>query len=302
MKFLSLIRFQLIVISFSFCLPAFSNDEARKIVFVAGNRSHGWGAHEFNAGCLLMEAHLKEALGDNVKTRVYKSGWPKSVDSFKDADAIILFMDGGGGHPINRNLEQVKKEIDRGCGLMCMHYAVEVPVGKSGKALQNWIGGYYETGWSINPHWIAESRLNKNHPITRGVNNFKVKDEWYFNMRFREGKNGVTPILEAVPDDNARSGKSSWPRGPKKHIVEASGKSETLCWSVERNDGGRGVGFTGAHFHSNFADDGFRKLVLNAVAWTAGLDIPDKGLITHRPNEKELDSNQDFKKPNLSKK
>ena len=83
--------------------------------------------------------------------------------------------------------------------------------------------------------------------------------------------------------------------------MEASGKSETLCWSVERVDGGRGVGFTGAHFHSNFADDGFRKLVLNAVAWTAGLDIPDKGLITHRPNEKELDENQDFKKPSLSK-
>ena len=62
------------------------------------------------------------------------------------------------------------------------------------------------------------------------------------------------------------------------------------------------MGFTGAHFHSNFADDGFRKLVLNAVAWTAGLDIPDKGLITHRPNEKELDENQDFKKPSLSKK
>ena len=110
------------------------------------------------------------------------------------------------------------------------------------------------------------------------MEDFKVKDEWYFNMRFREGKEGVTSVLDAVPDDNARSGKSSWPRGPKKHILEASGKSETLCWSVERNDGGRGVGFTGAHFHSNFADDGFRKLVLNAVAWTAGVDIPEKGL------------------------
>ncbi len=276
-------------------------NDVTKIVFVAGNRSHGWGAHEFNAGSLLMESHLKEALGEKIETVVYKNGWPKNQDSFDGADAIVLFMDGGGGHPINRNLVQVKKEIDRGCGLMCMHYAVEVPLGKSGKALQNWIGGYYETGWSINPHWIAESRLNRKHPISFGVEDFKVKDEWYFNMRFREGKEGVTSVLDAVPDDNARSGRSSWPRGPKKHIVEASGRAETLCWSVERKDGGRGVGFTGAHFHYNFGNDGFRKLVLNAVAWTAGLEIPKKGLVTHRPDEVELDANQDFKKPEKKK-
>ena len=120
-------------------------------------------------------------------------------------------------------------------------------------------------------------------------------------MRFRQGKEGVTSVLDAVPDDNARSGRSSWPRGPKKHIVEASGRAETLCWSVERNDGGRGVGFTGAHFHYNFGNDGFRKLVLNAVAWTAGLEIPKNGLVTHRPDELELDANQDFKKPEKKK-
>ena len=295
-----------ILCSFIATISFFSHDlvhanDVTKIVFVAGNRSHGWGAHEFNAGCMLMESHLKEALGEKVETVVYKNGWPKNQDPFVDADAIVLFMDGGGGHPINRNLEQVKKEIDRGCGLMCMHYAVEVPVGNSGKALQNWIGGYYETGWSINPHWIAESKLNRKHPITFGVQDFKVKDEWYFNMRFRQGKEGVTSVLDAVPDDNARSGRSSWPRGPKKHIVEASGRAETLCWSVERNDGGRGVGFTGAHFHYNFGNDGFRKLVLNAVAWTAGLEIPKNGLVTHRPDEVELDANQDFKKPEKKK-
>ena len=294
-------RLILFALSLTLIEITYSKDTA-KIVFIAGNKSHGWGAHEFNAGSLLMEAHLKEALGSKIETVVHKNGWPKIENPFVGADAIILFMDGGGGHPINKRLDQVKKEIDRGCGLMCMHYAVEVPVGRSGKALQEWIGGYYETGWSINPHWVAESKLNRNHPISNGVVDFKVKDEWYFNMRFREGKKGVTNILQAIPDDQARSGKSSWPRGPKKHIVDASGRAETLCWSVERSDGGRGVGFTGAHFHSNFADDGFRKLVLNAVAWTAGLDVPNNGLVTHKPNEAELDANQDFKKPGNKKK
>ena len=183
-------RFLLFALSLTLIEITYSKDTA-KIVFIAGNKSHGWGAHEFNAGSLLMEAHLKEALGSKIETVVHKNGWPKIENPFVGADAIILFMDGGGGHPINKRLDQVKKEIDRGCGLMCMHYAVEVPVGRSGKALQEWIGGYYETGWSINPHWVAESKLNRNHPISNGVVDFKVKDEWYFNMRFREGKKGL---------------------------------------------------------------------------------------------------------------
>ena len=99
---------------------SFTKDSA-KIVLVAGHKSHGWGAHEFNAGCLLMEAHLKEALGNDVDVVVHRNGWPKDPEAFKGADTIVLFMDGGGRHPINRRLDQVKKEIDRGCGLMCMH-------------------------------------------------------------------------------------------------------------------------------------------------------------------------------------
>ncbi len=291
----------LLSLSFLFGGEATGADPA-KIVLVAGGKSHGWGAHEFNAGCLLMQAHLREALGDKVDVAVHRDGWPEAPDAFEGADAVVLFMDGGGGHPINKHLDQVKAAVDKGCGLMCMHYAVEVPVGRSGKALMEWIGGYYESGWSINPHWVADSKLNRDHPATRGVEDFAVKDEWYYNMRFREGKRGVTSILEAVPDEEARSGSTSWPRGPKKHIVDAAGRSEVLCWSVEREDGGRGVGFTGAHFHANFADDGFRKLVLNTVAWTAGIEVPEGGLTTHRPTEEELDANQDFPEKNPRKK
>ena len=72
-------------------------------------------------------------------------------------------------------------------------------------------------------------------------------------------------------------GKSSSPRGPYKHIVEANGRDEILAWAVERPDGGRGFGFTGGHFHKNFANDDFRTLVLNAILWTAKVEVPSTG-------------------------
>ena len=84
---------------------------------------------------------------------------------------------------------------------------------------------------------------------------------------------GITPILAAKPDDETRQGKSSSPRGPYPHIVADSGREEVLAWAVERSDGGRGFGFTGAHFHRNWGNENFRKIILNALLWTAHAEV-----------------------------
>ena len=58
-------------------------------------------------------------------------------------------------------------------------------------------------------------------------------------------------------------------RRPYDHIVPASGRMEAMIWAVERQDGGRGFGFTGGHFHDNSGNDDFRKAVLNWLVWVA---------------------------------
>ena len=69
---------------------------------VAGIRSHGYGAHEFNAGCLLLEKSLKSAAPE-IETTVILNGWPKDPKAFAEADGILLFMNGGNGHPIREH-------------------------------------------------------------------------------------------------------------------------------------------------------------------------------------------------------
>ncbi len=252
--------------------------DTAKIVLVAGRPSHGPGDHEFNAGCKLLAKCLGEQPG--VEPVFVTGGWPADESVFDGARAVVFFMDGGGGHPIIQKdrLEIVQKLTDKGVGIACLHYAVEVPKGKPGDKFLDWIGGYYETGYSTNPHWVADIVSLPEHPITRGVKPFSIKDEWYFNIRFRPEMKGITPILSAKPDDKTREGTSSSPRGPYSHIVEAKGRDEVLAWAVERQDGGRGFGFTGAHTHNNWGDANFRKLVLNALLWTAKLDVPTDGV------------------------
>ncbi len=51
-----------------------------------------------------------------------------------------------------------------------------------------------------------------------------------------------------------------------------------VCWARERADGGRGFGFTGGHVHWNWGNEQFRRLILNAIVWSAGVDVPANGV------------------------
>ena len=107
-------------------------DGRKKIVMVAGTPSHAPGAHEFNAGTMLLNKCLDDVPG--VVTAAYYNGWPDDPTAFDNADSILLYMDGGGRHPvIQRNrLAEIDQLMKRGVGLCCAHYAVEVPKEKGG--------------------------------------------------------------------------------------------------------------------------------------------------------------------------
>jgi type 1 glutamine amidotransferase len=272
-------------------MPLHAAEGKKKIVLVAGKDSHGRGEHEFRAGCMILQKALNENM-PGIDAVCTFDGWPADNAIFDNAAAVVIYCDGGGGHPIRQQWAFVEGLIKKGVGLGCMHYGVEIPKGAGGgDNFMAWIGGFYEDGFSINPHWSAPTKLADGHPVTRGVKSFSVRDEWYFNIRFPEDKKGWTSILEAVPDDEARSGKTSWPRGPREIITKASGRSETLMWTLERPDGGRGFGFTGGHFHKNWANDDQRKVVLNAIAWIAKVDIPEAGVNSKTPTPEEMDAN-----------
>jgi type 1 glutamine amidotransferase len=272
-----------------------------KIVLIAGKPSHGPGAHEFNAGTKLLVKCLDEVPG--IEPVFVAGGWPEDEGVFQGAKAVVFFMDGGKNHPMIQGdrLKTMRRLMDQGVGLACLHYAVEVPKGEPGDTFLDWIGGYYETDFSTNPHWTAEIKSLPDHPITRGVHPFAIVDEWYYNIRFRPEMKGITPIVVAKPDDEARLGKTSSPRRVMPHIAAARGRDEVLAWAVERPDGGRGFGFTGGHFHKNWGNPDFRTLVLNAILWTAKLEVPSGG-VQCNVSEEELQKNLDPKPAPKAKK
>jgi type 1 glutamine amidotransferase len=254
--------------------------EDKKIVFLAGPPSHGPGDHEHRAGCLLFKSCLDKVPG--VVSEVYSNGWPQNPEAaFAGAATLVVYSDGGGGHPLLQadRLKTVGDLMKKGVGLVCLHYAVEATKEKGEKEFVDWIGGCFETDWSVNPTWNAEYKSLPLHAITRGVNPFSTNDEWYFHMRFRESMRGVQPILQAVAPVSTMD-RPDGPHEGNPAVREAvkRGEPQILAWACERPDGGRGFGFTGGHFHSNWGNDDCRKLVLNAILWTAKVEVPAAGI------------------------
>ncbi|MEZ5303699.1 MAG: DUF1080 domain-containing protein [Verrucomicrobiales bacterium] len=55
------------------------DDGRKKVVFVSGNPSHGWGAHEHYAGNVLLAKRLNKAMPDKIHAVVYKGGWYRAI-------------------------------------------------------------------------------------------------------------------------------------------------------------------------------------------------------------------------------
>ncbi len=279
-----------------------------KLVLVAGKPSHPPRMHEFNAGAQLLAKCLAQA-APNLKVETVLNGWPADESVFEGADAVVFYMDGGAKHEVvqegGARLAKIEAWVKKGVGIGCMHYGVEVVADQAGDQFKRWIGGHYENSYSCNPMWEPSFEQFPEHPITRGVKPFQIRDEWYFNMRFADafsaegasaGSGGTkfVPILVAKPSDEVRGGPYVAPKGPYPHIQAASGRPEAMMWAVERPDGGRGFGFTGGHFHDNWGNDQFRKTVLNALVWVANGEVPTEG-IASTISPADLDANLDPK-------
>ena len=251
----------------------------RKIVLIAGPiTGHPKHAHEYEKNVILLK-HLLDTCPNvkGIKTEVHFKGWPEDEKTLDDADTIVMISDGGDhretDHPlyVGDRFKTLAKQMARGCGFVQFHWTTFNP-SRVHDQITEWVGGYfdYEKGPAANKWfsaiqtWEGPTTLGSpEHPISRGVNPFSIREEFYFNLRFREQDTRVKPIIVTRPP--------------------GSKVDQTVGWAVERQAGGRGFGFTGGHFYANWWQPDFRRMVLNAIVWTAKVDVPAGGVESTLP-------------------
>ena len=239
----------------------------KRIAFLTAKPSHGEGFHDWDQDAALVKDYLVHARNmDPPQIDTHNDGWPKDDSMLDSVDAVVFFADGREHHPlaVPGRIEKIRELAKRGKGVAFLHYSIDPPEGALPDFL-DWMGGSYEVGLSQNPiNEVKVTPVVNGHPITRGCGGYVVEDEWYFDIRLRPNDANVVPIL---------TGKLP-PRDPQDKV---------LSWAYTRPNGGRGFGFAGGHFHKNWSMEPFRKLVLNGILWTAGIEVPKDGVSTMQP-------------------
>lgn len=266
------------------CAPVVLGEEAgaprkRKIVLVAGVKSHGPegnGVHDYPWSVRLIKAMLDHSnVSGLVDVEYHLNGWPKDESTLDSADTLVIISDGRDGdkyseapHLISdERVAFVDKQMKRGCGLVTFHFSTFAP-NKYAESVLKWNGGFFQWETDGQRKWFSnikemEAPLTLDapaHPASSGVQPFKLKEEFYYDIKFKADDKALTPLC-SVPALPGR---------------DASGR--VVAWALERLDGGRGFGTTTGHYYKNWKDDNFRKLILNAIVWTAKVEVPKSGV------------------------
>lgn len=240
---------------------------------------------------------LKETPG--IEAEVI-TAWPDEAALAK-ADALVIYADGWHAHPANGKLAELEAFMNRGKGLVALHWATgiqaENPESKDQKEdpqrvrWRGLMGADFEAYYSISTFWQAKVTDPADHPVMWGVKPFALYDECYFHLRECAHEHGkVQAMFDVHPaKELVEAGLTPYRGNDHARATMAEGKEpQYVAWAFPRPKGGRAFGFTGGHFHWSWANDDARKMVLNGILWSAGGEVPKDGCKSTTPDAKRL--------------
>jgi type 1 glutamine amidotransferase len=260
---------------------SFAADPGR-ILIVVGPSNHPPGTHEVAAGGRLMK-HCLENIANMPSMKVdLTEEWPQAA--LRDSASTVVFI--GDLFPANRmpnaaqNLADLDAMMRRGCGIVCVHYATGL-LGEHVKSdgdhpLLHWMGGYFANRSC--PHHESFAKIFQEatiqsaapeHPVWRGCSEFTLNDEPYINNFFGKQDNKPAASVTVLATSMLP------PEKPK---------PEAVSWCIERPDTGRGIAVVMPHFYRNWKNEDLRRYILNAIVWSAKLNVPDNGVQTELPD------------------
>ena len=250
-------------------------DASHKIVLIGGAKSEGPGRHDYPSAVRVLERLLKsspELQSPGLDIESHPDGWPAD-SAFDRASTVVLYFDGLDNHPLlaTERRERFEAAMRAGVGLVVLHQASTVPATDRTVDLQRWLGGARYGMFDRATEMAEIAPATPAHPVSRGLAPFTYLDEFYPTIRWQDGA-AVQPILKARLHVEWREGKD---------LVIGEPVTSTVAWVYERAGGGRAFGYTGGHYLAALDQPSVRKMLLNAIAWTARIEVPANGISSH---------------------
>lgn len=273
------------------------------IYFMAGIKDHaGPSRHETEKDLLVLQRCLDSVVnvkGVKIVTRFIYKRTALDINDMKDAAAIVIESSAEGSspnrvHPLFPPSGDNKKSYDKevlqylnqvdslhkaGMGIVVLHWAVAAQNETAARLYRNWFGGGWIPAYSHNPlgKWtVTPIESGKKHPIMRGVGPWTYKDEIF--SRFL-----------VIPQDPHRT---DLLMGEAPKTNQGSVTPRCITWAYE--DGlSRGLIYGGMDYHSALLNDDYRRFLLNAIVWAAGIEVPKGGVKSNAKGLQLIEARKD---------
>lgn len=238
--------------------PAIAEDPKpiRLLLLAQGPDGHPKGTHEYVAGQTILDKCLSGV--KNLERRIVNADgdWPEGPELLAKADGVVLFVSEGArwisANPARR--AAFAELAKRGGGLTVLHWGMGT---KSAEHIEPFVAlfGACHGGPDRKYKFLeTQVRVAADHPATKGLADFKIKEEFYYQLKqLPEAR--LTPLLTADID----------------------GEQPMVAWAWERPDGGRSLGYSGCHYHANWARSEYRRFIAQGVLWTLKVAPPTEG-------------------------
>ena len=246
-----------------------------RIVLIGGPKSEGPARHDYPIAIRLLKSFLDSSpdvgRGGRIVVDAYPDGWPDDPAALESASSVVWYFDGVDRHPL---LDVARRSVferlmRRGVGLVALHQAATVPENDRALGLERWLGAARHGMFDRAMQDALLVPIAPAHPVTRGVKAFAYHDEFYPTYRIAPRGRGITALLRARLQADYRGGKELEDDRPSLHNV---------AWAFERAGGGRAFTFSGGHYLTAFDQPELRKLLLNAILWSARIEVPRRGV------------------------
>ncbi len=258
----------LLVVAAPGCGPEEPADsgKTRLLLIGQGPDGHPAGTHEFLPGVRILNHCLRQFPDLEAMVVSADEPWSEGPSLLDSADGLVLFVSQGARWLSNDadRLAAMQRFARKGGAMVVLHWGMGTVEAKNIAAFVKLFGGCH--GGPDRKHDTLEVTARipaPNHPVTRGMTDFTVHDEFYYRLKFVQPTSSIFPLVQADIEE----------------------KRETVAWAWERGDGGRSFGFSGLHFHRNWRLEPYRRLAVQAVLWALRLPVPDRGIDLEVPEE-----------------
>lgn len=225
---------------------------AAKVLFVGKQPDHPYGSHMYLHTCRM----LAECVRLNGLEPVVSDGWPTDRATLEGVRTIVVYASPGAELLLDGpHRDEVDRLMKGGVGLVTLHWASSVrqaDLERLGDRWLSYLGGTWVSNVGLSIDTSELRQLLPAHPICRGWSNYELHDEYYLNPTI---SSGAEPLLQVTTKE----------------------QKVVVGWAFERDGGGRAYGTTLGHFYENFEREPFRRMVVNAILWTAHSEVPEDG-------------------------